>query len=909
MHRGCFLAHKVNLGISALLNFDDQGGAFFKAGSRYKRTTSRNEGREALKKLAMLGVSSLAIIVATPVHAQSADNEQYNDPIIVTATLRAMDVQDVPLAVTAVAPETLERQGIFDIKNLSAVSPSFNIQSSNSETQGTSIRIRGVGTTGNNTGLESSVGVFIDGVYQSRPGVALGDLVDLERLEILRGPQGTLFGRNTSAGALNVTTKRPSLTQVEGFANASYGNYDFMNVQAGISVPVITDVAGIRVSGTWRKADGYLTSPTGSESNNRDRYMLRGQFYIEPSSDVSIRLLADYARTDEQCCQAVILRETELAPFAAFHGLANDGVAQSGFSALRNLSINGGPYLNGSKQWGTSGELIWDIGAAKLTSITAYRHFQSSQTTVGGFTSNDTYTVGNGAPTSRAGILPSGDRIRTFTQELRLQGTAFNDALDWLVGGFYSKEKIRANQSMTLNADFQRTGSAFNFANLAGVNPLFALTALGNGGVPVNANGNFAENQFFQDAESWSIFTHNVINLTDRLSLTVGARYVNETKDARFNQLGATTGAGSSACQASVNGVLAGTVPAALRSGLIGINCFPFATSVNLTAPAALGSGLASRLLPLPRLWNQRFKDDEITYTGQVAYKATDDLLLYAGFSHGFKSGGFNLDPQSATLQNSAAILAGLATAGGPVVVAPVYADPSFNSEKVDQIEIGVKATLFGRIKANLAFFDMKMSDFQVLEFTGVQFLTFNVNSARSTGAELELFGQLSNHISANLSATYAHARYPSNCANGVAPAALASSRRLCGQDLTNAPRFAGVFGLTYDGPIDSSEWRLLVNGNVSYSDSRTTRTIDLDTNGLPTPFARQESYFKMNARIGLTTPDERFTFELWGTNLSNEITRGITANTPLRGGAGTRSLIGFVEEPRMYGVTVRTVF
>ena len=854
-------------------------------------------------------ICSAMLVPAAYAQTAESSDDSGDEPIIVTATLRAMDVQDIPLAVTAVAPEALERQGVNDIKNLASISPSFNIQSSQTETQGTSIKIRGVGTTGNNTGLESSVGVFIDGVYQSRPGVALGDLVDIERLEILRGPQGTLFGRNTSAGALNVSTKRPSLSTTEGFVNASYGNYNFMNLQGGVSLPVVQDVAGVRLSGTWRKRDGYLKSPTGAESNDRDRYMLRGQLYIEPNADVSIRLLADYAKTDEQCCEAVIVRETELAPFSAFHGLASDGVDQSGLSALKNLSINGGPYKNGSKQWGTSAELKWDLGGAKLTSVTAYRKFDSSSTTVGGFTANDTYTVGNGAPTSRPGILPAGDHIKTFTQELRLQGTAVNDRVDWLVGGFYSSEKIRADQTMTLNADFQRTGSAFNFANAAGVNPLFALTALGNAGVPVNANGNYAENRFLQDASSYSVFTHNVISFTDKLSLTLGARYVNETKDASFNQLAGTTGAGASACQASVNGVLTGGVPAPLRAGMIGINCFPFATSVALTAPAAVGGGLASAKLPLPRTWAQEFKDDEITYTAQLGYKANEDLLFYGGYSHGFKSGGFNLDPQSATLQNSAAILGGLATPGGPVIVAPVYANPSFKSEKVNQIEVGVKATLFGSIKANLALFDMKMSDFQVLEFTGVQFLTFNVNSARSTGAELELFGKLSDNISANVSATYANARYPSNCADGVAPAARPSTLRLCGQDLTNAPKFAGVVGMTYDGPLNDSGWSLLVNGNMNYSDSRTTRTIDTDTNGLPVPLARQENYFKMNARIGLTMPDQRYTFELWGTNLTNEITRGITANTPLRGGAGTRSLIGFVEEPRMYGLTVRAKF
>jgi iron complex outermembrane recepter protein len=859
-----------------------------------------------ISKVIVAALCSTILIPAAYAQEAQADEETTADePIVVTATLREMDVQDIPLAVTAVSPQTLERQGIADIKNLASVTPSFNIQSSQTETQGTSIKIRGVGTTGNNTGLESSVGVFIDGVYQSRPGVALGDLVDLERLEVLRGPQGTLFGRNTSAGALNITTRRPSLSKSEGFVNASYGNYNFMNVQAGVSVPIAQDLAAVRLSGTWRKRDGYLKSTTGAESNNRDRYMLRGQLYVEPNADISIRILGDYSKVDEKCCDAVIMRETELQPFFAFHGLTtNDGIDQVGRPALQNLSTNGQQYLNSSKQWGVSGELKWDFGGAKLTSITAYRDF-TSESSQDDFTSVLTYSVGRfGATAPPGGNIKNGDNIKAFTQEIRLQGTAFNDKFDWLIGGFYGKEKIEAQGYLILGSDFQRAVSAGNFANAAGVNPLFTLTALGNGGVPVNANGANAVNLFDQDATTFSVFTHNVFNLTDKLSVTLGARYVDEKKVASFDQISSTNGA----CQASVTGVLNGTVPGALRAGLVGLNCFPFVAPVTLTAPAALGGGLASRLLPLPREWAQTFKDNELTYTAQVGYKPNDDLLLYAGYSHGFKSGGFNLDATSANLLNSAAILAGLATTPTPVIVAPQYADPSFKSEKVDQIEIGVKATL-GRIKANLALFDMKMSDFQVLEFTGIQFLTFNVNSARSTGAELELFGKLSDHITGNFSATYANSRYPGNCGVGVAAQAAASVARLCGSSLTNAPKLAGVIGLTYDGPLNGSGWGLLVNGNLNYSDRRRTSTIPLDTNNLPVPFDYQDAYFKMNARIGFTDPSDRFTFELWGTNLNNEITRGITANTPLRGGAGTRSRIGFVEEPRMYGLTVRAKF
>ena len=856
-----------------------------------------------MKFKALLGTSMFALCLTSPAFAQDAQSgkdDGGDDVIIVTATLRAENVQDIPIAVTAVQPEQLERQGVSDIKSLSSISPSFNIQSSQTETQGTSIKIRGVGTTGNNTGLESSVGVFIDGVYQSRPGVALGDLVDIERLEVLRGPQGTLFGRNTSAGALNLTTKRPTLGGFEGFANFTYGNFDFINVQAGVNVP-LSETAAARLSGTYRKRDGYLRSVTGAESNNRDRYMLRGQLYFEPSSDISIRLIADYSDVNENCCDAVIVRDTELAPFAAFHGLASDGVGPFGPSALENLQTNSQEFINLSEQWGVSGELKWNFGSAELTYIGSYRDFTSESTQESDFVSLNVFTAGRNGSNSLPGQPANGDEIKTITQELRLQGEAFDGKLDWLIGAFYGDEDIRAQGVLTLGADFQRAVSAFNFANLAGVNPAFALTALGNGGVPVNAAGANAVNLFTQNAKTLSVFTHNVFDLTDNLSITLGARYVDEQKDGVFDQLSATNGA----CQASVNGVLLGSVPAALSSGLVGLNCFPFTAPVTLTAPAALGGGLASNLLPLPREFDLRFKDNELTYTAQVTWKPTVDTMVYASLAHGFKSGGFNLDPTAANIANSGAVIAGL-LAGTPV--APVFADPRFESEKVDAYELGFKGT-FGRINTNIALFHMDMSDFQVLEFTGVQFTTFNVNSAKSTGVEVEIFGKLSDYISGNASATYADARYPANCADGVPIAVLASVQRLCGSSLTNAPKFAAVVGLTYDGPLNSSGWRLLVNGNVNYSSSRRTSTLPLDSNNLPIPLDIQDNYFKVNARIGLTTPNERLTFEIWGTNLSNEITRGITASTPLRGGVGTRSRIGFVEDPRFYGFTLRTKF
>lgn len=847
--------------------------------------------------------SVCSLTLAAPAMAQSgmdtADETSGNDEIIVTATLREASVQDIPLAVTAISPTSLERQGVVDVKQLASISPSFSFQSTQTETSGIAIRVRGVGTPGNNAGLESSVGIFIDGVYQSRPGVALGELVDLERLELLRGPQGTLFGRNTSAGVLSISTKKPSLTDFDGFANVTYGNYDLMNLQAGVGGPISENV-GFRLTGSWRKRDGYVESASGAESHNKDRWMLRGQLYFEPSADLSIRLIADYSKIDEKCCDGVIFRETELAlnpANIALHGLPNSGVTFSGPSALRNLQTNGGQFFNGAKQWGFSGELKYDLGGAKLTYIGSYRDYESSSTAETDFVGLRIFTQGIGGESSVPGQPPTGDRIKSTTHELRIQGDAFDGKLDWLIGGFFGDEKIVSTATATLGTHFQAAASAFNFGTALGPNPLFAFTALGNGGIPVNAAGANAANQFNQQGKTYSIFTHNVFDLTDKLSLTLGARYVSETKDGSFDQLQGANGA----CQAVVNGLLSGAynaLPAAVRGGLQSLNCFNTATPVSITAPTGLGGGLASRFLPLPREFSDTFKDDELTYTAQISYKPNTDTLLYGSFSHGFKSGGFNLDPTAAILSNSAAVL----TTGA----APQYTDPRFSSEKIDAYEVGFKATL-GRINANVALFHMDIDGFQQLEFNGLQFRTFNVGKVKSTGVEAELFGKLADYVSLNLSGTYLNTRYPSDCTAGIVASDVPTISRLCGAKLVRSPRFSSVAGLTYDGPLGGSAWGLLANVNLQYSDSFRVQVQPRDTNG--TLFPVQENFFKVNARIGFTTPDKRFTVEFWGTNLSNEITRTVTANTPLRGVAGARSYLTFFDEPRTYGLTVRTKF
>ena len=815
--------------------------------------------------------------------------------IIVTATRRAQDVQDIPLAVTAVAPVELERQGVQDIKTLEVVSASFNLNSSQTESQGTTIRIRGIGTTGNNIGLESAVGVFIDGVYQSRPGVALGDLVDLEQLEILRGPQGTLFGRNTTAGALNIRTRRPNLNEFEGYVNATYGNYDAFNAQAGVSVPVAPGTLGVRLSGAYRVRDGFLDNAvTGGEENNRDRWLVRGQALWEPTLDLSIRLIADYQKTNERCCDAVQLNYPALASPALRAELFPGGIVnRTGLTGSnldireRDLIANSQGFENDVEQWGVSGELVWDFGPVEMTYIGSYRDFlgESRQDEF-----NGTLVYSVSGATFPPGFPATFDDIKTQTHELRFQGSAFNDVFDWLVGVYYSDETIIEEFALGLGEDYARVVSEANTGNPAFLD---LITSAGNflasgatnpaNFVPTPSGGSFALNRFEQDAESFSVFTHNIINFTDSLSLTLGARYVDDTKDGSLDQLQSNNPfcasglallgsviADPAGTGAALAPILGAATPGFLANAGTGafLTCFPFA------APVAEGPLTAIPFLP--QEFDDTFEDDELIYTIQGGWEPNPDILIYGGFTHGYKAGGFNLDVTAA--------------AGG--------GDPRFRSEVIDAYEVGIKTTVLnGRGRFNVAAFYNDITDFQVLEFTGTNFQTFNVQDVTSKGVEVEASANWNDYVSSNLAVTYTDAAYGENCDDdGAVPEATG----LCGNDLTNAPEWVGIFGMTYDGPIAGSDWGFLATTTARYESSRRTRT-----NPESGPFDVQEANLKVNARIGVTTPDERFSFEVWGNNLTNVVTRNVTFNTPLLGNASS----AFVQEPRTYGITARANF
>jgi outer membrane receptor protein involved in Fe transport len=241
---------------------------------------------------AALGVHAAYAQEAAPVDQPQA---AVSDEIVVTATGRQAAVQDVPLAVTAISGETLQNAGFETLLDLQQLAPAFRIETGQSTTSGTIARIRGIGTGGDNPSFESAVGVFIEGVYRSRAGIAISDLPDVERIEVLRGPQGTLFGRNTPAGAVSIVTQAPDYHN-SMWMEGTFGDLNTTNAKVGANLPIVTDVLTTRVDASIRRRDGYINGLNGAEAlevNDQDRWSAGGQLLWDITPNASFRLIVD----------------------------------------------------------------------------------------------------------------------------------------------------------------------------------------------------------------------------------------------------------------------------------------------------------------------------------------------------------------------------------------------------------------------------------------------------------------------------------------------------------------------------------------------------------------------------------------------------------------------------------------
>ena len=920
------------------------------------------------KSLWLISAGAMALGSSVPV-AWAQDSGTAIDPesvnIIVTATRRASPLSDVPIAVSAVTAQAMQNSGATDIRALNQLAPSLLLSSTGTEANA-SARIRGIGTVGDNPGLESSVAVFIDGVYRSRTGAGLNELGEIERVEVLRGPQGTLFGRNASAGLINIISKAPEF-KLAGKAEITYGNYDYWRLAGRITGPV-SDQLALSLDGVWSKRDGFydLVNASGAkvgETNDRDRYFLRGQALFEPNDALSIRLIGDYTHRDESCCGAAYIETRERRPVAGggystapFNRIAAILAGQGSTFPVdpydRDLHITAGrDYVSKLKDWGVSGEINYDLGGAKLTSITAYRNYKSQD--YGDYDYSGADLLYRDPNTYR--------QFRTFTQEVRAQGSAFGEVLDWLVGGYYAHEKLALEDNIRFGADYGRfaacrlmAGAGVN-SNLtaaqlgacgsglatqalisgtqaqlnAGLTPAVGATqagiistGLGNGlralaAIP-SGTGDVAS-LYHQKSENWALFTHNIVHITRQLDLTLGLRYTHESKrfSADFNNNNATCAAlqASGLSGIATNPLLRNTSAGTLAGGILTLGC--------------LGNGSTGlNTLDL----NDKITDGEFSGTAVLSWKPIDELLVYGSYSKGYKAGGYNLDRFQ---------LGSTGLNPVPAVFAPrTNADVTslrFAAEKVDAFEVGLKYSQ-PKWSANIAAFRQEFKNFQLNTFNGTSFVVQNINgcdgaltAARTCASGDVGPGLISQGVELELSATpVRNVRF----AGGFTYARAKFANRLVGSGDGTVPLDPALFLLP--GSINSQAPEVVTTVSASWTPSLGSNGLsalfyvdgrmssDFNTGSDLFPEKRQDGYAVFNARVGIRGPQQRWAVEFWGQNIFNQDYTQVAFSSPLQSSSPSTSTTGqfalgapmanqlisaYLAEPRTYGVTLRGSF
>ncbi|MBU1377578.1 MAG: TonB-dependent receptor [Alphaproteobacteria bacterium] len=633
-----------------------------------------------LRKWAPSAAILSMVCMAGQVQAAEADTAEV-EAVIVTAQKREQNLQDVPIVVNVVSGQQLQDAGVRDVKDLQVLTPGLSVTSSTGGAQ-TSIRIRGVGTIGDNPGLESSVGTVIDGVYRARSGVAFGDLGELERIEVLKGPQGTVFGKNTSAGVINVITKAPEF-DFGANAELTYGNHDQRGASASVTGPIGETVAG-RLFVALRKRDGFYDVKNGAgpstqkDNDDQDVFTVRGQLLWLPTDTLTLRGMVDYTERNEHCC----LNVTTLvgATGAIIDALAADEGTLRPADPFRRLAYANRESSQTIKDKGVSLQADWEINPdITLTSITAWRDWSNRQANDIDFSSADIWYRPDDGKTY--------GKFETFSQEVRLAGRS--GPIDWMVGGYYSDEQLDTSAFTPFGTSYE---TYFGLLLSGGTNPatVSALT-----GLPFGTNfvvGQGAYDRFDHSTKGGAIFTNNTWHVTDALELTVGLRYTDETKKVSGQYRNTAPGL---ACAAAI----ARPIPAAARAAICAPGADPAFNNVDT---------------------RQKRGEDRLGGTAKASYRFNPQLMTYVSYANSHKSGGFNLD--------RARLGAGV-----------INVDTSFAAETVESYEAGFKSNLFeNRLILNAAAFDQTFENFQLNTFTGISFVVASIPKVTSKGVDLD---------------------------------------------------------------------------------------------------------------------------------------------------------------------------
>ena len=817
--------------------------------------------------------------------------------IVVTATKREQTLQDVPVSVSVTTAETIERAQIRDLIDLQTVTPSLRANQLQSSANTTFI-IRGFGNGANNVGIEPSVGVFIDGVFRSRSAGQIGDLANVSRIEVLRGPQSTLFGKNASAGVISVITREPQF-DFGGSVSATYGNFDQIVLKADLTGP-LTETIAVSVDGNYNTRDGYVDVPNlGIQINDRDRYSVRGQVLFEPSDAFKLRAIGDYSKIDELCCYAgnIVAGPTVPLIFAVGGQVGVENIFED------ETFLNIAPE-NEIESYGGSLQGDLELGGLTFTSISAYRELRSFNQQDVDFTSADIVNQ------------ITDQSIDTFTQELRVSSD-FDGFFNFLLGGFYFDESVEQTGQLITGtqsrAVFDLLAGGGAPGTLSGVE--FAL------GLPQNsifAPGLLTDEFFTLDNQSYSIFGTVDLSITDRLTLTAGFNYTDDEKDFSINTTAFDPLSNINLVDAVIVGQIAGALgipPSAVTPEVI--------AGFQAQAPAAFGQIAAAAtnpainpLLGLRALQFQpqnvnvpnavedgRTDDDDFSYTLRASYEFTPSLNAYFTYATGFKASSVNLSRDSRPLPSDF-------TPGplGSVILAPSspirdagLIQPNLTTgtrfagpEEAEVYELGLKAQFDG-LGFNLALFDQTLEGFQSFLFTGTGFALANAGEQSTQGFEIDATIVPDPALVLTFALTYLDAVYDSFPNSVVGD--------LTGERPGNIPEFVIATSATYTHEFANSG-NLLI-GRIDYNHESNTEL----TNGLPTFGPAAETLFRTEANLVNTALtlvfDNGLEIGAYARNLLDD--RYLT--TVFDGVAQAGTVSGYPNQPRTYGGTVRFRF
>ncbi len=809
-----------------------------------------------IKRSFLLASSVLATSVVTPAaYAQDAAIEEGGiADIVVTARKREETAQTIPVAVTALSAKTIEQRDITSIEKIAAATPNLNVgrASNGSSAQ---ITLRGIGSSSTSIGIEQSVAVVVDGAYYGQGRIIEEGFFDLERVEVLKGPQALFFGKNATAGVISLTTKDPT-DEWEGSLKAGYEFKAEQYQLEGIISGPLTDTLGIRLavrysdmsggyyrnvsvdrsyatidiatdSGAGETLEALNSTPVASKMPQQEELLARLTLKWEPTDALTntLKVTRDQNDTLNNSWNYVAYSCGLDSGISQLTGYAckNDFVTHQNNLPVEVSSISpygrkdGSPY-NRYRSWAINNELEYDLGSLMINSVTNYQWNENSWACACNFQTTDTVVGGMIFATENS-------TWEAYSQELRLTSN-FDGMFNFMLGGLYQHTK----------RDFGQWGYYGGVRDTAARPDLLYAAS---------------EKISYTTGETLALFGQVTVKLMDNLELAGGGRYTHETKDSYF-------------AQEYVNPAYAG---------------------VYRSAADPLGIVTA----------NQKFKDfaPEATLT----YKATQNLMVYAAYKTAYKSGGFSNGGINSKLS------------------ADPYSDLTFNPEEAEGFEFGIKSTVLdNQLRANLTVFTYKVKDFQV-DFFNSPVFAFNTLTAdaKTEGVELELEYAPRSVPGLNIMAAinYNDAKYDSfpegPCYSGQTQAegcnvVLADGQirqNLTGAALSVAPKWTGMVGVNYETEV-GSDFMIGFSGNVRYSDS-------YNPSAFANPISRQKSYASIDAGLRFGAADGNWQLAVIGKNLTNEFYVTGVVDGPSSGTA-SGGLTGIKADQLGFGSLPRTV-